>query len=161
MGSVSSQVKNKVVSLTEAMKLIKKKNLIGIGGMTIYRRPVGLITEIIRQKISELAVLGFCLGFETDLLLARGLVKQIRTCMYSLETFGMSPLFRKAIEANEVDLIEETEHTIAQGLIPKGDIPYLESIGVSGNYTAGAPLAEIVEHIRERALRRKKKKTAI
>ena len=36
------------------------------------------------------------------------------------------------------------------GIIHEKDKPFLESIGVTGNYGPGTPLDEIVDHIRER-----------
>ncbi len=38
---------------------------------------------------------------------------------------------------------------IAGGLIPKKDLPYLEKLGVTGNYGPGTPLETVVNHIRE------------
>lgn len=40
---------------------------------------------------------------------------------------------------------------VGGGIIPDEDKPFLESIGVTGNYGPGTPLSVIVDHIRERA----------
>ena len=39
---------------------------------------------------------------------------------------------------------------VAGGIIPDHDKPYLESLGVTGNYGPGTPLDVIVNHIKER-----------
>ncbi len=36
---------------------------------------------------------------------------------------------------------------VAGGLIPKKDVPYLEKLGVTGNFGPGTPLNVIVDHI--------------
>jgi len=38
---------------------------------------------------------------------------------------------------------------VAGGLIARKDIPYLEKLGVSGNYGPGTPLPVVIEHIRD------------
>ncbi|MCK9356234.1 MAG: cobalamin-dependent protein [Dehalococcoidia bacterium] len=38
---------------------------------------------------------------------------------------------------------------IAGGLIAKKDLPYLEKLGVTGNFGPGTPLPTIIEHIRK------------
>lgn len=38
---------------------------------------------------------------------------------------------------------------IAGGLIPKKDLPYLQRLGVTGNYGPGTPLETVIDHIRE------------
>jgi methylmalonyl-CoA mutase, C-terminal domain len=43
---------------------------------------------------------------------------------------------------------------IAGGLLSPGDVRALEAMGVSGNYGPGTPIDVIIDHIRERALRR-------
>jgi len=39
---------------------------------------------------------------------------------------------------------------VAGGLIAKRDLPYLEKLGVTGNYGPGTPLPVVIEHIRQR-----------
>ncbi len=38
---------------------------------------------------------------------------------------------------------------IAGGLIAKRDLPYLEKLGITGNFGPGTPLPTIIEHIRK------------
>lgn len=39
---------------------------------------------------------------------------------------------------------------VAGGLIAKKDLPYLEKLGVTGNYGPGTPLPVVIDHIRKR-----------
>lgn len=39
---------------------------------------------------------------------------------------------------------------VAGGLIAKKDLPFLESIGVTGNFGPGTPIPTVIEHLRER-----------
>jgi methylmalonyl-CoA mutase C-terminal domain/subunit len=38
---------------------------------------------------------------------------------------------------------------VAGGLIAKRDLPYLEKLGVTGNYGPGTPLPVVIDHIRQ------------
>jgi methylmalonyl-CoA mutase C-terminal domain/subunit len=39
---------------------------------------------------------------------------------------------------------------VAGGLIARRDLPYLEKLGVTGNYGPGTPLQVVIDHIRQR-----------
>ena len=39
---------------------------------------------------------------------------------------------------------------VAGGLIAKKDLPYLEKLGITGNYGPGTPLPVVIDHIRQR-----------
>lgn len=106
----------KLTSLTEAAGLVKDGDLIGLGGMTLYRRPVAFVHELIRQDKKDLVMLSFTGGIESDLLVGAGCVKQVRSCYFGLESFGLAPMFKKQVESGKVSVLEETESSITFGL---------------------------------------------
>lgn len=106
----------KLMSLTEAAELVKDGDLIGLGGMTLYRRPVGFVQELIRQGKKELTLLSFTASFESDLLVGAGCVEQVRSCYFGFESFGLAPMFKRQVESGRVNVLEETESSIAFGL---------------------------------------------
>ncbi len=104
----------KITSLEEAAQRVESGMTLGLGGMTNYRRPVGFVTELIRQgHADDLTLLGLTLGFESDLLVAAGLVSRTRTCYFGLE-YLPAPAFTK--NAGSLDIVEESEASIAYGL---------------------------------------------
>lgn len=106
----------KVVDPKTAAKLVRPGDTVGIGGMILYRRPVGLVLELIRQGLRDLTLLGWTLGLEADLLVGAGAVRRVRTSYFGLESFGLAPMFKARAEAGEVEVLEETESTLAYGL---------------------------------------------
>ncbi len=60
----------------------------------------------------------------------------------------------RVIASDVMELLETYEATdicvVAGGVIEDQDKPLLEAMGVTGNYTAGTPFDEIVDHIRQR-----------
>ncbi|HID62458.1 MAG TPA: CoA transferase subunit A [Anaerolineae bacterium] len=122
---------NKVTTLTEAVKLVREGDTLALGGMTLYRRPVAFVRELIRQGgpfgnlstslraglgTGDLTLLAFTASFASDLLVGAGLVSRVRSCYFGMEAFGLAPMFTKLATAGEVKVIEETEASIAFGL---------------------------------------------
>ena len=107
---------DKVMSLHEAAGLVQPGDTLALGGMTLYRRPVAFVRQLIRQGTGDLTLLALTAGYESDLLVGAGLVRRVRTCYFGLEVFGLAPMFTKLATAGQVEVIEETEASIAFGL---------------------------------------------
>jgi len=78
-------------------------------GLGKERKRIGKGTE-------NLTLLCFTAGFESDLLVGAGLVKRVRTCYFGLEAFGLAPMFTQAATAGTLEVVEETEASLALGL---------------------------------------------
>ena len=107
---------DKVMSLQEAAKLVQPGHTLALGGMTLYRRPVAFVRELIRRGMGDLTLLALTASYESDLLVGAGLVKRVRTCYFGLEVFGLAPMFTQLATTGQVEVIEETEASIAFGL---------------------------------------------
>ncbi len=105
---------DKVVTLSEAVALVQPGDTIALGGMTLYRRPVAFVRELIRSGVKGLTLLALTAGYESDLLVGAGSVKRVRTCYFGLEVFGLAPMFTK--KARDLEIVEETEVSLALGL---------------------------------------------
>jgi len=95
--------------------------MLGLGGMTNYRRPVAFCKELVRrfQEIGEpkeLTLLAFTAGYESDLLVGAGMVDSVRSCYFGLEIFGLAPMFTHYANHGKLNIIEETEVSLALGL---------------------------------------------
>jgi glutaconate CoA-transferase subunit A len=104
------------MSLHKAAGLVQPGDTLALGGMTLYRRPVAFVRELIRQGTGDLTLLTFTAGYESDLLVGAGLIKRVRTCYFGLEVFGLAPMFTRLATAGKIAVIEETEASIAFGL---------------------------------------------
>lgn len=105
-----------LTSMTEAVKLVHPGDMLALGGMTLYRRPVAFVRELLRQGTADLTLLELTAGFESDLLIGAGRVKKLRTCYFGLEAFGLAPMFSRLAGQQAFEIIEETEASIAFGL---------------------------------------------
>ena len=112
---------NKLISLEEAASRVFSGCTLALGGMTLYRRPVAFVLELLRryragQQPCDLTLLSFTAGLESDWLVGAGLVKRVRSCYFGLEIFGLAPMFTYRAGHGEIEIIEETEASLALGL---------------------------------------------
>jgi glutaconate CoA-transferase subunit A len=112
---------NKVVTLEEAVEQVTSGCTLALGGMTLYRRPMAFVTALLRRYLQRgepqnLTLLTFTAGLESDLLVGAGLVRRTRTCYFGLEVFGLAPMFTYRANRGEIEIIEETEASLAFGL---------------------------------------------
>jgi len=113
---------DKRVSLQAAIDAIDLDgSTLALGGITLYRRPMAFSLALLnhfasREKPRDLTLLSFTAGIESDILIGAGLVSNTRTCYFGLEAFGLAPHFTTAAAAGELNIIEETEASLAFGI---------------------------------------------
>jgi len=104
------------MALSDAAALVRDGDTLALGGMTLYRRPVAFVRELLRQSQRDLSLLCFTAGYESDLLVGAGRVRQVRTCYFGLESFGFAPMFSQAASDGALEIVEESEGSLAFGL---------------------------------------------
>jgi glutaconate CoA-transferase, subunit A len=107
---------DKVVDLKQAASLVRDGDILSLGGMLLYRRPVAFVAELLRQRTADLTILGMTAAFESDLLVGAGRVRRVRTCYFGLEGFGLAPMFTAAAQEGRIEVTEESEASIAWGV---------------------------------------------
>ena len=111
-------MQDKRLSMADAVALVRDDQTIGLGGMTLYRRPVAFVRALIARPgpPQNLTLLAFTGGLAADMLVGAGLVTRTRTCYFGLEIFGLAPMFTAAVQSGRVTVMEESEASIACGL---------------------------------------------
>jgi len=110
------------MDIIDAVNLIPKSGCqLAFGGITLYRRPMAFALALLAEYSkagfpNDLTIITFTAGLETDLLIGAGMVKSIRSCYIGLEAFGLAPHFTASAAAGEINIIEETEASLAFGL---------------------------------------------
>lgn len=89
---------SKVMSLSEAVNMIKDGDQLITGGWTVLRRPMAAAYEIVRQKKRNLHLVCGTPGTDTDLLVGAGCVSLSEQAYIGHEKFGHPYNFRRAIE---------------------------------------------------------------
>ena len=112
---------NKLITIDEAAALVNAGDILALGGMTLYRRPVAFVRALLRRhrltgEPNNLTLLAFTAGLESDLLVGSGMVSKVRSCYFGLEIFGLAPMFTYFANRGKIEILEETEASIAFGL---------------------------------------------
>lgn len=106
----------KQTTLSAAAASVADGQMVALGGMTLYRRPVAVAVELIRQGRRDLTLLDYTGSYEGDIMIGAGCVACVRSCYFGMDVLGLAPMHRSAIEGGSLRVIEETEATVAFGL---------------------------------------------
>jgi glutaconate CoA-transferase subunit A len=111
-------VQDKLTTLEDAARLVEPGMTVALGGVTLYRRPVAFVRALLARapRPTDLTLLCFTASYESDLLIGAGMVSRIRTCYCGLEVFGLAPMFTQAANRGELEIVEETEASLACGI---------------------------------------------
>lgn len=114
-------MQDKLVNIGDAAQLVPSGCTLALGGTTLYRRPVAFVKALIQRfqesgEPRDLTLLAFTASLESDLLVGAGMVSRVRTCYFGLEIFGLAPMFTYYANRGEIEVIEETEASLALGL---------------------------------------------
>jgi glutaconate CoA-transferase, subunit A len=94
-------LREKVMSLEEAAKLVKDGDHVGIGGCTLSRTPMAMIWALIRARKKGLVISRSITSTEGDLLLASGVSQHVITSWFSQGiVWGISKVMRHYVESN-------------------------------------------------------------
>lgn len=106
------------VSAEDAAEAVNDSQTLALGGMTLYRRPMGFVKALLRRSMPprNLTLLSFTGAVETDLLIGAGCVKTVRSAYVGLEAFGLAPMFTQYVQSQRIALVEETEASIVMGI---------------------------------------------
>jgi glutaconate CoA-transferase subunit A len=109
---------DKQIELRDSVTLLPEgESTLALGGVTNYRRPMAFSLALLAKPPTQsLTLLSFTAGLESDLLVGSGLISRVRTCYFGLEAFGLAPNFTRAASNGELEIIEESEASLALGL---------------------------------------------
>jgi glutaconate CoA-transferase subunit A len=108
-------LREKVVSLEEAVSFVRDGDSVGIGGSTMSRTPMGLIWALIRARRKQLSCSRCIISSDGDLLYGSGASEHIVTSWFSQGIlWGVSKVMRHYVESGQARY-EEWSH-LAMGM---------------------------------------------
>ncbi|MBV8768004.1 MAG: CoA transferase subunit A [Hyphomicrobiales bacterium] len=103
-------LREKVMTLEEAAKLVHDGDHVGIGGCTVSRTPLAMIWALIRARKRELVISRSITSTEGDLFFASGTSKHVITSWFTQGiVWGVSKVMRHHTE-NKLARFEEWSH---------------------------------------------------
>ncbi|HHY59570.1 MAG TPA: acyl CoA--acetate/3-ketoacid CoA transferase subunit alpha, partial [Clostridia bacterium] len=98
------------MSVEEAVSLIKDGDTITFSGFTIWRRPMALIYEIVRQRKKNLHLLEVNSGTHGEILIGAGCVRILETCWIGHEMYGkLGANMARKVKSGEL-IVEDYSH---------------------------------------------------
>jgi glutaconate CoA-transferase subunit A len=96
-----SEMRNKLISETQAIASLESGMTLGIGGWGSRRKPMSLVRALLRSDISDLTVVSYG-GPDVGLLCAAGKVKKLVYAFVSLDSIALEPHFRIARQSGTI-----------------------------------------------------------
>ena len=132
-------LREKVVSLDEAISFVRDGDSVGIGGSTMSRTPMGLIWALIRAKRTRLLCSRCIISSDGDLLYGSGASEHIVTSWFSQSIlWGVSKVMRHYVETGKAQY-DEWSH-LAMGMRFRAGamgVPFLLIRSMLGSGVAG------------------------
>jgi len=123
------------MNLQEGVGLLPKGDaILALGGVTNYRRPMAFVLAVLANPPAKpVTLLTFTAGLESDILVGAGLISHVRTCYFGLEAFGLAPNYTQASSNGDLEIIEESEASLALGLrATLGRVGFMPSLAWQG-----------------------------
>jgi glutaconate CoA-transferase subunit A len=125
---------DKLVSMEEAVALVREGQTITISGISFYRNPMAFIFALERAGVRNLGFVDREPGVGLEYMVKKGMVRRVRAAMVSLEWFGIPVNFRRAVEGGKVEFLEDTCGAFMAGIRAGAfGIPFMPVRGVLGS----------------------------
>jgi len=129
-----SGTRAKLGNLSDIRSLVKPGSFLAVGGGWSCNKPMALVREILRQKITGLKAMSIVGGWEMEWLLAAGALDHLVFSFLSLEAFGLPPNFRRVAERRQIRLTEIEGCSMIKGLQAAGQgLPFAAFKGPKGS----------------------------
>ncbi|MGH9206115.1 MAG: CoA transferase subunit A [Acidimicrobiales bacterium] len=106
---------DKRMTEAEVVSELSDGMVIGFGGLGSRRKPMSLVREILRSRLSDLTVVSYG-GPDVGLLCAAGKVKKVVYAFVSLDSIPLEPHFRTARQEGTIEAMEVDEGMFQWGL---------------------------------------------
>ncbi len=128
------EIKSKIGGLADIENFITPGSFVAIGGGWSCNKPMAIVREIIRRKITGLKVMSITGGWEMEWLLAGGCVDHLVFSFLSLEFFGLPANFRRVAEKQLIKLTEIEGCSMIKGLeAARMGVPFAHFLGPKGS----------------------------
>lgn len=125
---------SKQISVKEAAAMVKNGDTVIIAGFVLWRKPMALIYELVRQRKKDLHLIVANPGIDVEVLIGAGCVKIFETNYVGLEVYGkIGNSFARAVTEGTI-ICEDYSHyhevlRLEAGAIGVPFLPSLASLG--------------------------------
>lgn len=110
-------MKNKLLTLQEASRLVEDGNSLAIGGNVLHRAPMAFVRQLVVDRKKGLRLIKTAGAHDVDILCAGGCVESVDAGFVSYETkYGLAVHYRHAVEQGLVKANEHACYTVISAL---------------------------------------------
>jgi glutaconate CoA-transferase subunit A len=126
-------MKNKVISLAEAISAVPDGATVALGGNTLHRSPSAAIHELIRQGRRGLNLVKTAGAYDVDILCGVGVASAVTAGFIGFENvFGMASMYRQRVEGGQVQAREHACYSVIAGLRAAAQgVPFMPVAGLT------------------------------
>lgn len=128
-------MRDKLITLADAIASIPDGARLALGGNTLHRGPGAAVHELVRQGRRGLEVVKTAGAYDVDLLCATGCAASVAAGYVGFEApLGMAPGYRRAVEGGRVEAREHACYTVIAGLRAAiQGVPFMPVAGMGGS----------------------------
>jgi len=127
-------LREKLVSLSEAVELVKDGDTITVSGVSMHRTPMEFVREIVRKGLRNLTLVDREPGMWFDLLVGAGCARKAIFAMIGFELYGLAPNFRRMAEEGKIEVEETACGALMAGLRAAAfGVPFMPVRGLIGS----------------------------
>jgi glutaconate CoA-transferase subunit A len=125
-----------VREIDDALEVVQNGATVGVGGAVTSAHPMALVRALARRGVRDLTLVAPTGGIEVDLLIAAGCVRRLVGSYVGIEgVAAVGPVYRRAVEAGEVEMVDLDEAHCVMGLRAAGHrlpfLPWRGGVGTS------------------------------
>ncbi len=126
---------NKMVSLSQAITMVKDGDVIALGGNVLHRAPHKFVYELIRAKKKELQVVKTAGAHDVDVMCLGEIAKSVSAGFISYETeYGLCSNYRRSVEGGKVRADEHACYTVISAVRASVQgVPFMPFRGLTGS----------------------------
>ncbi len=126
---------SKLISLQQAVKLIKDGDTVAVGGNVLHRAPHQFLYELCRGDVKDLNIIKTAGAHDVDLLCLADKAKSVVAGFVSYESeFGLCRFYRKAVESGKVQADEHACYTVISAIRASiQGVPFMPFKGLDGS----------------------------
>jgi glutaconate CoA-transferase, subunit A len=136
-----------IVSLDDALELVRDGDTVAIGGAVLSRKPMAAVRALAASGRRDLELITFAGSLEVERLLAAGALRAVRSSYVGMGSHGSAPRFAAAVAAGEIEDLEESEWMLLGRLrAAAAGMPFIVTrAGMGSDLVAARGLREVAD----------------
>lgn len=138
---------NKIVTINEAVSMVKDGDVVALGGNVLHRAPHQFVYELIKNNVKDLEVVKTAGAHDVDVLCLAECVKSVAAGFISYETeYGLCKNYRNAVEGGKVKADEHACYTVISAVRASVQgVPFMPFRGLTGSDLLGRDYFEMMK----------------